>query len=120
MLRHDWRVGVPIIRTGGTASECCAACPPTTIRLAPFEATQQELPEAANLLDLSNDRFDDRVARRIDGRVGLGNLPDSPATVETGDDIAYEHRGRDTRGDVTITAITRTGSSRNDPAVSNI
>src|ERR1700692_2846693 len=37
-----------------------------------LESPQQELPEATGLLDLANDRFDDRFARRIDRRAGLG------------------------------------------------
>jgi hypothetical protein len=44
-------------------------------------------------------------------QAGSGIFAGSPATVETGDDISHEHRARATRGDVTITAITRTGSS---------
>src|ERR1700688_3329546 len=37
-----------------------------------LESPQQELPEATGLLDLANDRFDDRFARRIDRRARLG------------------------------------------------
>src|SRR6202790_1333627 len=37
-----------------------------------LESPKQELPEATGLLDLANDRFDDRFARRIDRRAGLG------------------------------------------------
>src|SRR5215216_2844827 len=36
-----------------------------------LESTQQELPEAASVLDLSDDRFHDSFARRIDRRAGL-------------------------------------------------
>src|SRR5207247_5516173 len=36
-----------------------------------LEATQQELPEAPRLLDLAKHGFDDRFARRVDGRAGL-------------------------------------------------
>src|ERR1700730_1259583 len=35
------------------------------------EPTQQQLPEAAGLLDLAKHRFDDRFARRVDGRTGF-------------------------------------------------
>src|ERR1700730_17275136 len=37
-----------------------------------LESTQQELPEATGLLDLTNDRFDDRFACGIDSRARLG------------------------------------------------
>src|SRR5918994_1989650 len=36
-----------------------------------LESSQQELPEAPGLFDLPNHRFDDCLARRIDGRAGL-------------------------------------------------
>src|ERR1700722_9873314 len=36
-----------------------------------LESTQQELPEAAGVLDLPNHRFDDPFAGRIDRRAGL-------------------------------------------------
>src|SRR5262245_59327289 len=36
-----------------------------------LETPQQELPETARLLDLSDDRFDESFACRVDGRAGL-------------------------------------------------
>jgi hypothetical protein len=36
-----------------------------------LEATRQELPEAAGVLDLADDRFDHRFARRIDRGASL-------------------------------------------------
>src|SRR2546425_988047 len=48
----------------------CAYQRPFTLHL--LESTQQELPEATSLLDLSNHGFDDSFARGIDRRAGLG------------------------------------------------
>src|SRR5919197_3374240 len=42
---------------------------PLTLHL--LEPPQKELPEAARVLDLSDDRLDDPFARRVDSRAGL-------------------------------------------------
>src|SRR5262245_41106360 len=92
-LRHAARPrwGLPISAMAAPASGACpsartgAASDAQPIQLEnvvrrayqrPFpldllEATQQELPEAARVLDLADDRFDDPFARGIDGGAGL-------------------------------------------------